>query len=774
MMIPTINLNRMLHHLAVWAIRTRLRDKMVIALIIASVMCGLATYAAMTQAPFFGNDPTAVMILSLLDLGFLVTLGTVVTHRVYAIWMRRRREQAGSKLQARMISVFTLLAVAPALMVAMFAAIFFYFGVETWFSNHVRTSINESLEVAQAYLAEHKQVLRADALAMANDLNRHASLLSQDPVRFNEVVTAQGYLRNLTEVLVFDGSGKILARSGLTFALTFEPITDDMRERASKGDVVLIVNDSDDRVRALLRLDNYVDTYLFVGRPVEAKVLAHMATTQKAVSEYKQLEVKRSGLQITIVLIFIVVSLLLLLAAVWFGINFATRLTRPIGDLITAADRIRDGDLNARVHVLAREGDDELDLLARAFNRMTTQLATQRGDLIDANRQLDFRRRFSEAVLAGVSAGVIGLDPRGRINLMNASAALFFDVDDRTLFNGQSLAVLSPEIQNLVEQMPSEGLKDGQIEIRRPHQPPRTILVRVSSEFAETEIKGYVVTFDDVTDLLSAQRKAAWADVARRIAHEIKNPLTPIQLSAERLRRKYAKEIVTDPEVFITCTDTIVRHVDDIGRMVDEFSAFARMPSPTMKEHDLREICRQTLFLQTSSRGDLKYTHDIPGRSCMAVCDGRQIAQALTNLLKNAAEAIDARNAPLDGFLPQGKIHLRLMVTETLMTLTVEDNGKGLPVEERHNLTEPYVTTRKKGTGLGLAIVKKIMEDHQGHLTLEDRPGGGAAVSLIWPVRQSALDKVATDSGITQNDLADTGLANLDESVSVSPLTKIA
>jgi two-component system nitrogen regulation sensor histidine kinase NtrY len=736
----------LLQRIIKWGIRNRLRDRLVIALIIASVSSGFATYAAMTQSPFFSNDPTTIMILSLLDLGFLLTLGTVVTHRLYTIWKRRRRNQAGSKLQVRMISVFTLLAVAPAMLVAMFAAAFFYFGVETWFSDHVRTSLNESLEVAQAYLEEHKQVLRADALAMANDLNRQAALLSQDPLRFNEVVSEQAYLRNLTEVIVFDGSGKILARSGLTFALTFEPITDDMRAKAQQGDVVLLVSDNDDRVRALLRLDNFVDTYLFVGRPVEPKVLAHMATTQKAVSEYKQLEGKRFGLQVTIGLIFIVVALLLLLAAVWFGLNFATRLTRPIGDLIGAADRVRGGDLSARVSEVTRESDDELELLGRAFNRMTSQLEAQRSDLIDANRQLDFRRRFSEAVLSGVSAGVIGLDPAGRINLMNASAASFFGIDDPSLLNGQPLAAFAPEIQQLLDQLPrGVQLKDGQVEIRRPNHPLRTILVRVSSELVGTETKGYVVTFDDVSDLLSAQRKAAWADVARRIAHEIKNPLTPIQLSAERLRRKYAKEIVTDPEVFLTCTDTIVRHVEDIGRMVDEFSAFARMPSPVIKEHELKEICRQTQFLQSSGRGDITYTQDLPFEPCLAECDARQIAQALTNLLKNAAEAIDARNPPLEGRLPQGKIHLQLSGDDNSVTLAVADNGKGLPVEERYSLTEPYVTTRQKGTGLGLAIVKKIMEDHHGRLELGDRPGGGAVVTLIWPQHRPKVEALSKE-----------------------------
>lgn len=730
---------------AIWAMRTRLRDKMVIALVIASAVSGLATYAALTRSPFFGDDPTTVTVLSLLDLTFLVLLGTVVTHRVYQAWKRRHRNLAGSKLQIRMISVFTLLAVAPAMLVAICAAAFFYLGVETWFSNHVRTSLNESLEVAQAYLEEHKQVLRADAMAMGNDLNRQAILLSQDPVRFNEVVSTQAYMRNLTEVIVFDGSGKIVARSGLTFALTFEPITDEMRARARQGDVVLLISENDDRVRALLRLDNFVDTYLFVGRPVEPKVLAHMATTQSAVDEYHQLEGKRSGLQVIITTSFVVVALLLLLSAVWFGLNFAMRLTKPIGDLISATDRVRGGDLRARVkETPVSESDDEIELLVRAFNRMTNQLESQRAELMDANQQLDFRRRFSEAVLSGVSAGVIGLDTRGRINLMNASASAFFDIEDPPFFYGRPLAEVAPEIQNVIEQAPTNGdLKSDQIEIRRPGEPTRTILVRISMEQAESETTGSVITFDDVSDLLSAQRKAAWADVARRIAHEIKNPLTPIQLSAERLRRKYAHEIITDPEVFQTCTDTIIRHVDDIGRMVDEFSAFARMPAPIIGVHELREIARQAVFLQSSSRSDIAYGRDIPDAPCIVECDPRQIAQALTNLLKNAAEAIDARIPNEDGFLPRGEIVMHLSFNDKEVALSVEDNGKGLPVAERNTLTEPYVTTRKKGTGLGLAIVKKIMEDHMGRLVLEDRPSGGAIVSLVWPLRRPKAEALS-------------------------------
>ena len=728
---------RFLRQFSLWASRVGLRNRLAIVLAAAAFGSGIATYAAMTETPFFHNDPTTVTILLTTDLVFLLLLGTLVAQRIYGVWMRRRRNQAGSRLHVRMVGVFAALAVAPAVLVAMFAAVFFYFGVEAWFSERVRTALNESQEVAQAYLSEHKQVLRADALAMANDLNRQAEKLSEDPVGFAQLVSAQAYLRSLTEVIVFDGAGKILARSGLSFALSFEPITEDMRQRARAGDVVLLVSDHDDRVRALVRLDNFVDTYLFVGRLVEPKVLAHMETTQKAVKDYNDLKEHSSGIRVMVSLIFVVVALLLLLVAVWFGLNFATRLVRPISELINATDRVRVGDLTARVAVTEGEGEDELGQLGRAFNRMANQLETQRADLVEANRQLDLRRRFTEAVLAGVSAGVIGLDPQFCINLMNAPASAFFQITNPEALTGQSLNVLSPEIHEFLESLPRGARgKDGQVEIRRAGQPTRSLLVRLSSERQGDEIKGYVVTFDDVSDLVSAQRKAAWADVARRIAHEIKNPLTPIQLSAERLRRKYANEIKTDPEVFQACTDTIVRHVEDIGRMVDEFSSFARMPTPVIKEHELREICRQAVFLQSASRTDIKYVQTLPPEKCFADCDERQLGQALTNLLKNAVEAVEAKREMEGDPLRLGEIRLSLEEVGDDIVLSVADNGKGLPVEERNRLTEPYVTTRSKGTGLGLAIVKKIMEDHAGTLLLADGAGGGAVVRLVWPKKQ--------------------------------------
>ncbi|WP_247877916.1 PAS domain-containing sensor histidine kinase [Azospirillum sp. TSO22-1] len=731
-----------------WASRVGLAKRLAVALSLAAIAAGFATYGALTEtAAFGGSNPRTVTLLLILDMVLLLLLAALVARRIVQIWMGHRRGMAGSRLHVRLVAVFSLLAVAPAIVVAAFSAIFFYVGVQSWFSDKVRTAVHESLQVASAYLHEHQQNIRADALAMANDLNQEAVRLSIDPERFDQVVSTQAALRALSEAIVFHGTtGRILARSGFSFALEFDPIPDTNLEQARNGEVVLIVHENDDRVRALIRLDRFVDTYLYVGRVVEAKVLQHYAAAKGAVTSYTELEGQRGSLQITFTAIFVIVALLLLMAAVWAGLNFATRLARPISALIGAAERVRAGDLQVRVS--EPRDEDELALLSRAFNRMTTEIESQRRELLQANSQLDQRRRFTETVLGGVTAGVIGLDADGIINLPNLSAARLLGVEDPETLIGRRLVELSPEMGELLDNAPRRPgrLVQEQVQIRRPGAAPLTLLVRISAEAGGGEIRGYVVTFDDITELVSAQRKAAWADVARRIAHEIKNPLTPIQLSAERLRRKYLKQITPDDtEVFTMCTDTIVRQVDDIRRMVDEFSAFARMPQPVMKPVNVNDLVRQAVFLQTSAHaGKVKFDVQLPQGPLTVACDSRQISQALTNLLQNAVDAIEGRPAPENGGgPPPGHVGVRIEADAERVALVVEDNGKGLPQDERHRLTEPYVTTRAKGTGLGLAIVKKIMEDHGGELTLDDRPEGGARVALVIP-RNTAAAEPAT------------------------------
>ncbi|HZH27020.1 MAG TPA: PAS domain-containing sensor histidine kinase [Azospirillaceae bacterium] len=720
----------MWRHFMRWAVRARLGNKLALLLTVCALGAGVATYRALSELPPFGNDPDTLTLLLTLDLALVLLLGAFVARRIVSLWIERRRGLAGSRLHVRLVALFSLLAVVPTIMVAVFSGVFIYVGLQSWFSDRVRTAITESLAVAQAYLHEHQQTIRADVLAMANDLNRAAPRLIAEPGLLREVVMTQAAVRGLTEAVVFDGTERILARAGLTFLLDFDPVPDDALVRARTGEVVIMTNESDDRVRALIRLDRYVDTFLFVGRLVEPRVLAHMERVQGAAQQYEELNAIRSNVQVTFTAIFIGVSLLLLLASVWVGLIIANQIVTPISHLIGAAERVRAGDLSARVN--ENTPADEIGTLSRAFNRMTDQLEEQRADLMEANRQLDLRRRFTEAVLSGVSAGVLGLDQDGRINLPNKSAADLLGVEDPSVLVGQFLTDVAPAMEEPLQaarRRPGR-LAETQVQLRHPGETPKTLLVRIAAEVVGGDIRGYVVTFDDVSELLSAQRKAAWADVARRIAHEIKNPLTPIQLSAERLKRKYLKQISNDPETFQTCTDTIIRQVDDIGRMVDEFSAFARMPNPTMKPQNLGDIVRQAIFLQANAHPGITISKTLPDEPIPVVCDGRQLMQALTNLLKNAAEAIEGRTGT---DLPPGRIDVSLDFGPDAAAITVADNGKGLPVEDRDRLTEPYVTTRAKGTGLGLAIVKKIMEDHGGDLRLADREGGGALVSLIIP-----------------------------------------
>jgi two-component system nitrogen regulation sensor histidine kinase NtrY len=727
--------------LVLWAGRVRLVRKTAIALAVAASASAIVTYAALSGRPLFGSSRPEIDKLFLLLLILVLPLSAIVIWRLVQVWAERRRGLAGSRLHVRLVILVSLVAVIPTIFVAVPSYLLFKYGEQAWFSDPVRRAVADSLKVAERYLQEHQQTIRADIVSMASDLNRDAALLTVNPRRLDQIVQAQAALRSLSEAIVFDTNQRLLARSSFSLALQLEPVPEWAIQQANAGDVAIM--ESGDRVRALVRLERFGNAYLYVGRLVDPTVLQHMEQTRGAVHEYEERESQRRQWQITFSIAFFSIVLLLLTIAVMVGLRFATKMARPISSLIVAAEQVRSGDLAARVP--EGESDEEFGSLSRAFNRMTQQLQSQQSELIEANRQLDRRRRFTETVLSGVSAGVIGLDQQGRINLPNRSASLLLGTDLDHLI-GQDLGEAVPEMRALFAEATRrpERLAQSQLQVVRRGR-SHTLLVRIAAERAEGEVRGYVVTFDDITELLSAQRKAAWADVARRIAHEIKNPLTPIQLSAERLKRKYLGEIKNDPETFTTCTETIIRHVGDIGRMVDEFSSFARMPQPSMKDENLVEIARQAMFLQRNAAHEIRFELDLPAPGPMRLaCDARLVSQALVNLLKNATESIQARH----GEAPPGVIVLRLRESPQQTTVVVEDNGRGLPKEGRERLVEPYVTTRAKGTGLGLAIVKKIMEDHGGELQLEDREGGGARVVLVFNrVEARAAPRPAGESG---------------------------
>jgi two-component system nitrogen regulation sensor histidine kinase NtrY len=717
------------------------RTKLAGLLILSLMASGIATYAAFTETSPFGRDPDTIIWLLNLDLIILLLLVALITRRIVSLWSGKKRGLAGSHLHVRLVYTFSVLAAAPAIIMTVFSVFFFHFGVQTWFSQRVQTAIRESQAVAGAYLDEHRQIIRADTLAMASDLEREAGLLMSNEEGFQKFVQTQSLLRNLSEVIVFDRSGRVLARSGLTFSLEFETVPEDALQRAEDGEVVLMTGGNDDRVRALVKLDNFVSTFLYVGRMVDPKVLSHVASTREASKDYDDLQARYSSLQVTFTMMFVVVGLVLLTLAMWFGLILARQLVTPISTLISTADRVRAGDFSARVP--EQKTLQEFDYLAQAFNRMTKQIQEQQSELIEANRQLDTRRRFTESVLTGVSAGVLGIDMQGKINIANSSAAKLLGFEGE--ITGKKIDEIFPALSGLIEQAHKRPGKTTQAEIPYVQQSgaQRFFLARIVIELIGDREVGAILTFDDITELQSAQRKAAWADVARRIAHEIKNPLTPIQLSAERLKRKYLKQITDDPETFSQCTDTIIKQVEDIGRMVSEFSSFARMPEPIIKSENLSRHVQEALFLYKQAHRDIAFAYKETSGDIFAQFDSQQIRQALTNLIQNAVDSLEA-GAQQPGVKRKINVYVGTYGKDEAV-VAVSDNGPGLPKNANpESLTEPYVTHKPKGTGLGLAIVKKIMEDHKGRLVLGTQDWmkklegwedfGGATVALVLSI----------------------------------------
>jgi len=694
-----------------------------ISLSIAAIVSSVSTYIVL-----IGTSPDrnkSLFPLVYLNLFLLLSLAVVIAKRLVVLWLERKKGLAGSKLHIQLVGLFAFVSIVPAILVFIFSTFYLNGAVQAWFDKPVQTAIDEAHTVAEAYVKEHINSIVQDASVMVLELRPNIPHLLNAPSDFTDVLTRQGEIHNLREVLVFNEQQEVINRSRLTFALEFEnkaELSKAFEEARITGDVIVIAGETGDRVRALVRLDPLTETYLYIGKTVDPSVLKHLAQTQTAVSNYRALEQQRSSLQITFVLFFSLVALLLLLAAIWMGLTLANILIRPISKLIRAAEQVSEGNLQVRIE--QEPSHNEIDTLTTAFNHMTAQLDHQHQDLVKANATLDQRRQFIESVLASVSAGVMGITRSGQINLSNQRAGELLDISP-ALIKKTAINEIAPEIAILLEeaQQTPDATLNKQITITRQGL-TRILQVHVVAE------NGFVVTFDDVTPLLMAQKKAAWSDVARKIAHEIKNPLTPIQLSAERLKRRYMKEIKNDPETFQSCINTIVRQVQHIGNLVSEFSSFARMPEPIFREENLVELCSEALFLQREANPEIQFTLQVPSKPVLWLCDQQQISQVLTNLLQNAVNAILEK--------PQqngegGKIQLVLTDTEEAIKIIVEDNGPGFPAHGREHLLEPYYTTRRKGTGLGLAIVAKIATDHRGQLILGDSITGGALVSLVFP-----------------------------------------
>lgn len=695
-----------------------------------------ATFAILGEMEGLGlASRHALRLVLLADFVYAMVVAVFVARRVGDMVAARRRQSAGSQLHSRLVRFFTAIALIPTVLLAIFAAITLNLGLEGWFSDRVRDVVANSLAAAQAYEQEHRVTLQTDAKSLGvflDEQKQRYPLMSGGDLR--ELLT-RGQLqmqRALPKAYVIDGNRELKARGESSYLFWYRPPSAEEVARAAAGETVIIQDWENNEFRALLKLDSFADRYLYVSRDVDGKILGLLDETKETVALYQQLETERGSLVFEFALIYIGFALVVILAAVWAGLWLAERLARPVGRLAEAAVRVGQGDLDVKVR---EGGGDEFALLARTFNEMTLQVKNQRDALIAANAATEHRRRLFDSVLSGVTAGVIGVDGQGRVEVMNAAAGALLDLDIATAA-GRPLVEAVPEFAEMQARLDTKrggGVAQAELRLRRGGK-ERSLLVRMAARVADDgHLEGSVVSFDDVTDLVIAQRMAAWGDVARRIAHEVKNPLTPIQLSAERLRRKFGPLVGPEERVALEqYADVIVRQTNDLRRIVDEFSKFARMPAPDRKPIDIGRLVREAVLLQETARPDIRYSLDLPETPVIATLDGTMMNQALTNLLKNAAEAIEerpaaGREAVADMPAAPGEIRVRLVLEDDRLEIRIDDNGRGLP-DQPARLFEPYVTDRPKGTGLGLPIVKKIIEEHDGTLDLVPAPAfDGAA-----------------------------------------------
>jgi two-component system, NtrC family, nitrogen regulation sensor histidine kinase NtrY len=699
-----------------------------------ALLSALLTFVVLTGLTRIEPTRDVVISFMLINAAIILLLVGIIVRELWQVVQARRRGRAAARLHVQIVGLFSVIAVLPAVLVAIVANVTIDRGFDRLFSGPTREVIQNSLTVARAYLYEHAELIRGDILGMANDISHARPLYDQDRGTFRELLTTSAASRNLPGAMLIDKDRHILesAQTGINQAFTVPP--QDFLSNVKETEPEISVFPEGNYVAAVIRLRAFNDTFLYVARLLDPHVVAQVNETQASVAEYAELESRRLGMQVSLALMFAVIGLTILMASVLIGLNFANWLVTPIRRLMSAANIVSTGDLHVQVPVHKSEGD--LAQLGETFNKMTQELRSQRDELVNASDLIDSRRRFIEAVLSSASAGIIGVDASGSVGILNRSAEkLIGHAESETL--GHPLSDVLPELDDMMKtaREGTQRLVQGQITINRDgHE--RNLSVRVSAEQTSQSRDSYIITLDDITDLVSAQRTSAWADVARRIAHEIKNPLTPIQLSAERIRRKFGKVITEDKAIFEQCTDTIVRQVDDIRRMVDEFSRFARMPKPVIEGEDVADTVRQAVFLMRVGHPDIDIEAEIKQDPLRAQFDRRLISQALTNIIKNAAEAIEA--VPAEEF-EKGRIDVIATRENDDILIDVVDNGIGLPKVSRARLLEPYVTTREKGTGLGLAIVGRVLEDHGGRIELHDaadiRPGQrGAWMRLRFAV----------------------------------------
>ncbi|MGH6861524.1 MAG: ATP-binding protein [Phyllobacterium sp.] len=707
------------------------------AMVVLALLTTGVTFLMLTGITPVHVDSRLTLLLTGINAVLILALIVLISREIYRIAKARSRGKAASRLHVRLVILFSLVAAVPAMIVAIVASITLDMGLDRWFEMRTSTIVESSINLAESYIQESARNLQSTALEMVEHLDEQRTLYNLDRSGFTRLMTQQAVGRNMIAASLIRANGETVVRADMKTPIAIPAVAGSVLQTASDGKPVLIPPEQTNLLSAIIKLREIPGVFLYAVRPVDADILNSSRAMAQRNAEAEKMSKNGITTQILFAMLYFGLTLTLLLSAIWTGIAVADRLVRPIRLLIGAADDVATGNLDVSVPVHRSDGD--VGSLSQTFNTMVRQLGTQRNDLVSAKDQIDERRRFSEAVLSGVTAGVISVDADGGIGIINRSAEAMLGLDP-AIAVGKNLTALIPEIGLVFEVAHATGraVYREQVTMSRRGS-ARTFNVQITLEDADSTEHSYVVTVDDITDLVEAQRSSAWADVARRIAHEIKNPLTPIQLSAERLRRRFGKAITEDREVFDQCTETIIRQVGDIGRMVDEFSSFARMPKPEIKSMDLREALREASFLVEVSRSDIRFERDFGDVPLIGQFDSRLMGQAFGNVIKNAAEAVEA--VVKEGHV-EGHILIRSRLDADRIVVEILDSGKGLPREHRQRLLEPYMTTREKGTGLGLAIVKKIVEDHSGQLELHDAPdnfhgGRGAMIRMTFPTPQT-------------------------------------
>ncbi|MBB3288857.1 MULTISPECIES: PAS domain-containing sensor histidine kinase [unclassified Rhizobium] len=707
-----------------------------------ALLCAIATLLMLLGLTPIAPTPSVVFTSVVINGLFVLGLIALIAREVARLMKARSRGRAAARLHIRIVVLFSIVAITPAILVAIVASLTLNVGLDRWFGVRTQQIISSSQNVAQAYLMENASYLQGQTVSMANDLERNRSLFNLDRTGFADLMTRQARGRGLLGAFLVRRDGSAIVQAEIKTERPLPAIPKDALDSSANGQPTLIPPGVTNLVGAVIKLDEIPGSFLYTVRAVDPRVMNAMRMVEDNTVEYKAMEAGRMSLQIAFAVLYIGFALIVLLAAIWTAIAIADRIVRPIRLLISAADNVASGNMNVLVPVRSADGD--VGSLSRTFNKMISEIRTQRDEILEAKDEVDDRRRFIEAVLSGVTAAVIGVEHDRRITIVNTSAEDLLTLKSDELI-GKNLSEIAPEVDQVVTEATTRHRSDfrKQISLVRGGT-VRTLSVQVTREESRDANESYVITLDDITDLVIAQRSTAWADVARRIAHEIKNPLTPIQLSAERIRRRFGKNIAdADRPIFDQCTDTIIRQVGDIGRMVDEFSSFARMPKPTMEPTDLRDILRDAVFLREMGNTHVQFERELGDERLEGMFDARMLGQAFGNLIKNAVEAIEG--VPSDQAREQPKVLVRssLDPERDRFTVDVIDNGRGLPVENRHSILEPYMTMREKGTGLGLAIVKKIIEDHGGQIELHDAPadfdqGRGAMIRVHLPRREQA------------------------------------